>query len=210
MIVPRLGTTSKGLADALFTKTQQRVLAVLFGNPQASFHTQDVIRQARVGTGAAQRELVRLEESGLLTATRIGRQKHYQVNPTSPLFSELIGIIQKTVGLAEPLRRALRPLARQIRAAFVFGSVAKGTDRSSSDIDLMIVADDLMYAELFAALETAHETLGRTVNPTVYTTNEFAKRRRTGNAFVSRVLEARKIWILGAEEDLGSQDPQSV
>ncbi len=202
MIVPRLGTTSKGLADALFTKTQQRVLAVLFGNPQASFHTQDVIRQARVGTGAAQRELVRLEESGLLTATRIGRQKHYQVNPTSPLFSELIGIIQKTVGLAEPLRRALHPLASRIRGAFVYGSVARGRDRASSDIDLMIVSDDITYADVFEALERTSKNLGRPVNPTIYTLRDFEKRVRERNAFVRKVMDAPKIWIIGSDREL--------
>lgn len=202
MIVPILGTRSRGLADALFTKTQQRVLAVLFGNPQANFHAQDVIRQARVGTGAAQRELVRLAESGLVTATRIGRQKHYQANPDSPLFGELTTIIQKTVGLAEPIRRALRPIAKKIQVAFVYGSVAKGTDRASSDIDLMIVSDDVTYAAVFAALERASRNLGRPINPTVYESNEFEKRIHDQNAFVRKVIEAPKIWIIGSERDL--------
>ena len=202
MIVPRLGTKPKGLADALFTKTQQRVLGVLFGNPSANFHTQDVIRKARAGIGSVQRELVRLEESGLVTAIRIGRQKHYQANAKSPLFSELASIIQKTVGLAEPVRQALFPLASGIRAAFVFGSVAQGGDRSSSDIDLMIVSDSVTYADVFEALERAGRSLGRPVNPTIYTLRDFAKRRRDNNAFVRKVMHGEKIWIIGAERDL--------
>ena len=202
MIVPILGTTSSGLADALFTKTQQRVLAVLFGRPQTSFHAQEVIRQARVGTGAAQRELVRLEQSGLLTATRIGRQKHYQANPDSPLFGELTGIIQKTVGLAEPLRRALQPLAGRIKGAFVYGSVARGNDRASSDIDLMIVSDAITYADVFGALERTSRNLSRPINPTVYTVRDFDKRLREKNAFVRKVMDAPKIWIMGSEREL--------
>ncbi len=202
MIVPILGTRTRGLADALFTKTQQRVLAVLFGNPQANFHAQDVIRQARVGTGAAQRELVRLEESGLVTSARIGRQKHYQANPHSPLFKELTSIVEKTVGLAEPLRRALRPLAPKIRAAFVYGSVAKQSDRATSDVDLMVIADDLAYGEVFGALERASRSLGRPVNPTVLTPNDFKRKLHEGTSFVSRLQRSRKIWIIGSDNEL--------
>jgi len=205
MIVPILGTNSKGLADALFTKTQQRVLAVLFGNPEGNFHAQDVIRQARVGTGAAQRELVRLEDSGLVKSTRIGRQKHYQANPDSPLFGELTSIIQKTVGLAEPIRRALRPVAKKIRFAFVYGSVAKGMDRASSDIDLMIVSDDVTYADVFEALERTSRSLGRPVNPTVYLSKDFEKLVRERNAFLRKVMDGPKIWIIGSERELPIQ-----
>jgi predicted nucleotidyltransferase len=202
MIVPILGTRTTGLADALFTKTQQRVLGVLFGNPRANFHAQDVIRQARVGTGAAQRELVRLEQSGLVTSTRIGRQKHYQANPDSALFSELSSIVQKTVGLAEPIRRALRPLSNRIRAAFVYGSVARGRDRASSDIDLMMVSDDVTYADVFEVLERTSKHLGRPINPTVYDAKDFAKRMRDRNAFLRKVMDAPKIWIIGSEREL--------
>ncbi len=83
---------------------------------------------------------------------RIGHQKHYQANAASPLFSELRSIVLKTVGLADPLRAALHPLS-VIRAASVYGSVAKATDHSASDIDLMIVSDGLTYSEVFDALE---------------------------------------------------------
>jgi len=115
----------KSLADALFTKTQQRVFGVLFGQPERSFYASELIRDAGTGSGAAQRELARLEGSGLIVARRIGHQKHYQANAASPLYSELRNIVLKTVGLAEPLRDALKPLSSAIRAAFVYGSVAK-------------------------------------------------------------------------------------
>jgi len=192
----------KSLADALFTRTQQRVLGVLFGQPERSFYASELIRNAGTGSGAAQRELARLEGSGLIAARRIGNQKHYQASVASPLFSELRNIVLKTVGLAEPLRDALKPLSSAIRAAFVYGSVAKATDQSASDIDLMIISDSLTYSEVFGALALVAPSVGRKVNPTVYTTAEFSKRARKENAFVTRVLEQPKLWVIGSEGDL--------
>jgi predicted nucleotidyltransferase len=192
----------KSLADALFTKTQQRVLGVLFGQPDRSVYANELIRMAGTGSGAAQRELARLADSGLVVSRRVGHQKHYQANADAPLFDELRSIVLKTVGLAEPLRAALKPLSSSIRAAFVYGSVAKAADRAASDIDLMLVSDSLSYGEVFGALERAAKQLGRPVNPTVYTAAEFAKRTSGENAFVTRVLEQPKIWIIGGEDDL--------
>jgi predicted nucleotidyltransferase len=210
MIMPILGRTriakrqsaQKSLADALFTKTQQRVLRVLFGQPGRSFYASELIRQAKAGSGAAQRELARLEESGLVTTRRVGHQRHFQANPESPLFSELQAIILKTVGLAEPLRAALAPFSAGIRAAFVYGSVAKETDRSHSDIDLMVISESLTYGEVFGALEPVTRTLGRQINPTVYTPAEFTKRVREESAFVKRILEQPKTWVIGRDRDL--------
>src|ERR1044071_7666607 len=172
-IMPTLGVKigsrrsgRRSLADALFTKTQQRVLGVLFGQPERSFYASELIRDAGTGSGAAQRELARLEGSGLIVGRRIGHQKHYQAKSSSPLFSELRNIVLKTVGLAEPLRDALKPLSSAIKAAFVYGSVAKATDQSASDIDLMIISNSLTYGEVFGALERLTRTVGRKINPT--------------------------------------------
>lgn len=132
-------------------------------------------------------------------------QKHYQANPQSPLFAELCSIAQKTVGIAEPLRRALQPLAPGIVAAFVYGSLAKRTDTALSDIDLMVVSDSLSYAETFSALEDVSRTLGRTVNPTVYTRKEWSKRVKEQNSFIVRVIEQPKIWLFGSADDLGAK-----
>src|SRR5688572_1680971 len=144
-----------GLADALFAKVQQRVLGVLFGYHHRSFYANEVIGLARSGTGAFQRELTRLEASALVTAARVAKQKHYQANAGSALFEELRALVLKTSGLADVLRAALTPVAPGIRAAFVYGSIAKGQDTASSDIDLMVVSDCLTYADLFGALEKA-------------------------------------------------------
>ena len=191
------------LADALFSGTQQRVLALLLGQPDRSFYANEVIALTRGGSGAVQRELARLAQSGLVTVQSSGNQKHYQANPASPIFHELVGIVRKTMGLAEPLREALAPLMNRIKAAFVYGSVAKRRDTASSDIDLMIVSDDVTYADLYQTLEAVSKQLGRKVNPTIYTPAELAKRIAGGGAFVRRVLEQPKIWLKGDERALG-------
>jgi predicted nucleotidyltransferase len=190
-----------GIADALFTKVQQRVLAVLFGNPRRSFYANEIIGLAASGTGAVQRELARLEAAGLVTVTRVGKQKHFQANSTAPVFEELRGLVLKSSGLVDVLREVLAPLATHIEAAFVFGSVAKGQDTAKSDIDLLVLSESLSYAELFSVLEEATQRLGRTVNPTVYSRRELNKRFRADNAFVKRVLTQPKIFVLG--NDLG-------
>lgn len=192
------------LSAALFSNTQQRVLAFLFGQPERSFFATELIGLAGGGSGAVQRELKRLAESGLVTVTRLGNQKHYQANPQSPIFAELCGIVQKTVGLAEPLRAALMPFDKDIAAAFVYGSVAKRSDTAQSDIDLMVLSDSLEYADLFAALEEAATRLGRAVNPTIYTRQEFARRIKQKNAFLIRVLAQPKVWLIGGEDELGA------
>lgn len=197
------GPCSLSLADALFSGTQQRVLALLFGQPGRSFYATELIGLAGAGSGAVQRELARLVQSGLVTVRPVGNQKHYQANAESPLFAELCGIVQKTVGLAEPLRSALLPLSSQIHAAFVFGSVAKRQDTAASDIDLMVISDTLGYSDLFAALEEASQRTGRPVNPTILTRKELAKRVKSDNAFVTRVLSQPKIWLIGGDDALG-------
>ena len=195
---------SPGLADALFAKVQQRVLGVLFGNPRRSFYANEVIGLARSGTGAVQRELARLEASGLVTVTRVGRQKHYQANASSPVFEELRALVLKTFGLADVLRTALAPVSESIRAAFVYGSIAKGQDTAASDIDLMVVSDRLTYPDLFAALEQASTQLGRKIAPTIYSSKQLAKRVKQDNAFVTRVLAQPKLWMIGDENDLAA------
>jgi predicted nucleotidyltransferase len=193
-----------GLADALFSKTKQRVLGLLFSDPGRSFYVSEIVSRARGGTGTVLRELARLEKSGLVSVTQVGNQRHYQANPSSPLFDELRSIVDKTVGVVGPLAAALRPLAPRIVAAFVYGSVARRSDTSRSDIDLMILSDQLTYGEVYPVLEAVGSTLGRPVNPTVYTTSEFRKRRAARNAFLTKVLGLPRLWIVGSENELAS------
>lgn len=190
------------LADALFPKVRQRVLALFFGNPERSFFSNEVVGLAQSGTGAVQRELASLAQAGLLTVSARGNQKHYKANTEAPVFEELRGLVLKTSGLADVLRIALAPLSEQVKAAFVYGSVAKRQDTATSDIDLMVVSESLGYADLFAAVEEASERLGRKVNPTIYAPADLAKRIKQQSAFATRVLTQDKIWIIGNEDKL--------
>ncbi len=187
----------------MFTGTKQRVLGLLFGQPERSFYATELIGLAGIGSGAVQRELARLVQSGLVTVRSVGNQRHYQANPEAPLFAELCGIILKTVGLAEPLRAALEPLSGQIQAAFVYGSVAKRQDTAASDIDLMVISDSLSYGDTFTALEAVGARLGRPVNPTILSRRALARRVAEDSTFVTRVLSQPKIWLIGGADGLG-------
>ena len=190
------------LGNALFGGTRQRVLGLLFGRPKRSFYAKELIRLADGGSGAVQRELERLAQSGLVTVRPIGNQKHFQANPDSPIFAELCSIAKKTFGLADPLRNALAPLAPRILAAFIYGSVAKHQDTAASDIDLMIIADRVSYADLLMAVELATADLGRQVTTTILTRKELAQRIEDRSSFVTRMLAQPKIWLIGTEDDI--------
>ena len=204
-----MGTTSTTnsdvtttLADALFTPVQQRVLGLLFGQPGRRFQSVELIRMADSGTGATHRLLKRLADSGLVRASVEGRQKYYQANAESPVFDELVGLVRKTVGLAEPLRGALVPLADRINAAFVYGSVAAGEDRAGSDIDVMVIAENLDYPTLFEALQAVERQLGRPVNPNLMTLKEWRRKQAETDSFAARLRNRPRLFVVGSEDDL--------
>lgn len=202
-IVPKLGifmmaNSSNSLAGALFTLTQQKVLGLLFGQPDRSFFVTQIMELARSGRGAVQRELHRLESAGLVSVHMHGNQKHYQANRESPLFEELCGIVRKTVGLEEPLRAAVESLPGTVELALIYGSVAKRADTSASDIDLLIVADNLTLEDVYVALSRAEQLLDRRINPTLYTGKEFNQRRARGHPFLKRVMEGPVIVLSGS------------
>ena len=191
-----------GIADALFSATQQRVLALLFGQPGRSFFTNELIGLVGAGSGAVQREVKRLVESGLVTVTRLGSQKHYQANAAAPIYEELRGIVTKTLGPAEVLRTALAPLGDTVRLALVYGSVAKGSDTAQSDIDLLLVSDTLTLEQVYEVLAPVEAQLGRRVSPTLYSVAEFRRRRTSGNPFLTKVLAGETIPLTEDREDL--------
>lgn len=208
IVVPYMGmkpsaATPTGLAGALFTPVQQRVLGLLFGQPQRRFQSAELIRLADSGTGSVHRLLTRLDAAGLVTTQRIGNQKHYQANAESPVFAELAGLVRKTVGLLAPLQAALAPLAGKITAAFVYGSIAKGTDRADSDIDLMVIADALDYGALYATLPEVEAALARTVNPNLMSRAEWRRKRGQPDSFAARIAAQPRLFVLGSADDLG-------
>jgi predicted nucleotidyltransferase len=206
MIVPNMGrkdaVPSSGLADALFSPVQQRVLGLLFGQPERRFQSAELIRLADSGTGAVHRQLSRLAEAGWVIVTRTGNQKHYQANRACPVFAELHGLIVKTVGVVEPLRQALASRAPEIRAAFVYGSVAKGSDTAGSDIDLLVISDRLGYQELFEALQSAEAALARPVNPNLMSLVEWRTKRAEADSFVARIAAQPRLFVIGSDDDL--------
>jgi predicted nucleotidyltransferase len=190
--------TRTSLADALFSQTQQRVLGILYGDPERSFFATEIIRRAGSGRGSVQRELERLVDSGLAVVTPIGNQKHYRANREAPIFAELRSIILKTSGLAEPLRDALAPLANKIELALVYGSVARGEAHAGSDVDLLVVARDVTLEQLYTRLAPAEQIIGRPIRPTLLTPAELQHRRAARNPFIEKVLSGETIPLIGS------------
>ena len=197
-----MGIKALPVADALFTRTQQRVLGLLYGNPSRSFYSNEIVRLSGVGIGTVHRELARLLASGLVTAGRIGNQKHYQANRAAPVFEELRSLAVKTFGVADVLRTALAPIASRIRVAFVHGPVAAGQDKAGSDVDVMVLSDYLAYGELIAALAPAERALGRGVNPAIYGRVEFMRRASQEGGYPGRALEGPRILLIGSDVDI--------
>jgi predicted nucleotidyltransferase len=198
-----MGTPRIGLSNVLFARVRQRVLALIFGHPERSFYTSEVVRSVGCGVGAVERELAKLAGSGLVSIERIGNQKHYRANQAAPIFAELRGIIDKTVGLSEPIRRSFEPYADGIECAFVYGSVAKGSDRADSDIDLMVIGDDLDFAALYSAAESVERQLGRKVNPLFLSPQDWQRKTSDPESVLGKISGSPKIFILGSEASVG-------
>jgi predicted nucleotidyltransferase len=184
------------------SKVQQRVLGLIFAHPDRSFYTSEIIRTVESGSGAVERELSRLQRSGLVSVERIGNQKHYRANRQSPIFEELQGLVLKTVALREPLRKALEPYADKIKTAFVYGSVANGTDTAQSDTDVMVIGDDLNYSDLYTAFQHAEDRLLRKINPTFLSTDEWQRLSRKDGSFVQKLGGRPMMFLFGSKEDL--------
>jgi predicted nucleotidyltransferase len=197
-----LSPSRSGLADALFTRTQQAVLGLLFGHPERSYYLSEIIAHARVGRSGVQREVARLRQAGLIERQVIGNQTHYRANRQSPVFLELAGLIRKTTGLADPLRESLRVLEGRTRVTAIFGSVTRGADTATSDLDLLVVSDSLTLEELIRALEPAERAIARRINPVMYTTEEFQRRRARNAPFLAKLLASDPVVLTGSLHDL--------
>ena len=199
-----MGLTLKAtkIADSLFTKTQQKVIGLLFRKPDTSFYLNEIVRLAGMGKGTIKRELDKMTQAGLLTVKRIGNQTHYQANPASPVYDDIISISRKTFGLADIIRQALQAdnsfLADDsIQYAFIYGSIAKGEETAQSDIDLMVIGDDIAYADMMNLLIPIEKELQRPINPSIYTLESFKKKLNEKNNFIIQVLKQEKISLIG-------------
>lgn len=190
------------LAHFLLGQTRSAVLGTLLLQPDKSLHVREIARLTEANAGSLHRELRKLAELGVLTRSQTGRQVNYHANTACPVYEELAGLLRKTSGMADVLRSALLPLTGQIDTAFVYGSMASGKIHAHSDVDVMIVGS-LGFAEAVIALEPAQQGLGREVNPTVFSREEFDKRRHKNGDFVAMVMEQPKIWLIGETDESG-------
>ncbi len=200
IIIPNMGIpdgVGHSPLEALLTPVQARLLGLVFSQPQRRFQGSELIREAGSGVGGTHRQLKRLTEAGLFTLVPMGSQKFYQANRKSPIFGELHSLILKTVGLAQPLRDALSPVADRVKAAFVYGSIAAGNARAESDVDLMVISDNLDYASVFELLQPVEQLLARKINPTVMPSVDWTRKREMPDSFASRIATGPKIWVIG-------------
>jgi predicted nucleotidyltransferase len=192
------------IATALFSDSQSRVFQWLFGQPDREFHLSELRRLTGLGSASLQRELNRLAKAGLVRSQRVGNLRRFQANPQSPVYGELVGLTRKTLGVEPLLREALQPLVPNLRAAWIYGSVAKQTDTAQSDIDVMLIGKNLSLAKVLELLVPLEAQLGRKINPTCYTPTEFKRRRAEPDSFVNRVLAQPILHLVGDAHELGS------
>ena len=195
------------LAQALFAPAQAKVLARLFGEPDRWFHVNELMRATGLGSASVQREIKRLVQAGLVHTEQVGNVRRLRANPASPVYPELVGIVTKTLGIVPVLRQALAPSADRIRLALVFGSVAKGSDQAGSDIDLLVVSDQLATSDLLAPLMPAETQLGRAVHPLSCTESEFAMRLADPGSFVNKILAQPLLSIIGSVDEFVTREP---
>lgn len=188
--------------SGLFTDSQSRLFIWLFGQPERAYHLSELRRLTGLGSASLQRELNRLAAAGLVDSQMVGNMRRFQANPQSPVFAELVALTRKTLGTVPVLRDALSPLMPDLLAAWVYGSVAKQTDTARSDIDVMLVGNDLLLGKVLTCLVPAEAQLGRKINPTCYSPEEFERRRAEPDSFLNRVLSQPILALIGDAHEL--------
>ena len=189
------------LTSILFGQYRSRVLGLLLLHPEQAYYLRQIASLTGTTPGTLQREMIKLEQAELVTVKKIGNQTHYQANRSCPIFEELASILRKTSGLVDVLLQALLPVENQIQCAFIFGSTAGGNASAGSDIDIMIIGD-LEFADVVATLHPYQETLGREINPKLFTGKDWIKLIQDNGAFIRDVLDKPKLYIIGNEHDL--------
>lgn len=204
ILLPIMGSKTNATAGMppLFGKTRQTLLALLYTRADEEHLQESLIQLAGLGRGTVQRELEFLERAGVVRRTLRGRQVYFQANRDSPIYAELRGLVVKTAGVADALRATLAALAGRIRVAFVYGSVARGSERRASDVDLMVIGE-ASFAEVSDALGRVQEAIGREVNPSVYAPADFRAKVAAKQHFLSTVLKDEKIFLIGDAHELG-------
>lgn len=184
-------STAKSPGGLIFGKTRRAILTLLYGHSDEEFYLRDLVRRTETALGAAQRELGLLTAAGLVQRVRRGNQVYYQANSSNPIFAELKSILTKTAGVRDVIEEALQPLVDRVKVAFVYGSVAKGRETATSDIDLMIIGD-VEFSEVVSCLSDVEKKLGREINPSVYPPEEFKRKIKGKNHFLTSTSARRR------------------
>ena len=190
------------LVEILFGAYRRQILGLLLLRPDETFYVREIARLTGVSAGSLHRELKLLTDAGLLLRTTSGNQVRYQADRECPIYAELAGIFRKTAGLADVLRELLAPLKEWITLALIFGSVAQGKARATSDIDLLVVGS-VPFPAVVEACHAGAARLSREVNPVVITKAAFQAKQQAGGRFVSRVAKEEKIFLIGDAGEFG-------
>jgi DNA-binding transcriptional ArsR family regulator len=190
------------LIDVLMPRTRQAILVATLLQPDRAWYLSDLARHLHVRPSSLQRELAALTAAGILKNRREGRMVYFQADPECPIFPDLRGLLLKTAGLVDVLRAALASLAPLINTAFVYGSVAQASERSASDIDLMVIGDISLSAVVHATRNAA-QRLAREINPSTYNPHEFARRLASRDHFIESVFHKPKLFVYGSQHELG-------
>lgn len=189
------------LSNLLFSGYRRQVLGLLLLHPERQSHVREIARLTGTSAGTLHKELSRLAQAGVLRRTEQGKQVYYAANRDCPIFEELASILRKTSGLADVLAGALAPIAGQIEFALIYGSLAKGSGQAGSDVDLLLVGEP-GFAEVVRLVYPAQTTLGREVNPKIYSRDEWDRKLQANDPFVREVLDNPKIFLIGNERDI--------
>lgn len=199
-IVLTMSTANAALSDLLFGRTRGRLLATLYGKPDATFFIRQLARTIQGSAGTVQRELTTLASAGLIIRNDKDKQVFYRANPAHPIYPELHSLLAKTVGVFSLLTEGLAPLATEIEFAFVYGSFARGEENSASDVDLMVVGE-VPLDELLELVSPIERKLSRPVNPTVYDRQELRTRIHSENHFIKALQNAPLVFLIGQENE---------
>jgi len=188
------------MLNKLFSsKTRVEVLKLFLFNADNSFYQRQISSLTSQPIRGVQRELEKLNSIGIIESSVQGNRNYYKLNKDCPIVQDLKNIFLKTVGVAEVLKKGFNQ--EGIRIAFIYGSYARGEESLSSDIDLMVIGD-ISSKELSRILSGSKQKPMREINYAVFSLNEFIEKAIQKDHFVNSILNDKKIYIIGSEDEL--------
>jgi|ERR1700733_12948131 DNA-binding transcriptional ArsR family regulator len=185
---------------AIISPTRQAILTTLFLRPEKDWYLSELAASLGTGPSSLQREIDALVRVGILEKRVDGRRTYIKANQDSPIYPELHGLVEKTSGIVPMLREAIAS-TKGLKVGFIYGSVARGEEGASSDVDLMLIGS-LSTMDISPKLRVVEKAVGRQINPTVFSRDEFAKSLTQKNHFLRTVMRNKKIMLVGTEDEL--------